>query len=458
MKIIIVGCGEVGRALAARLNEASNQITVIDSDPAKVNNLAARLDIMSVVGNGATHAVQQEAGVASADLLIAVTGSDEVNILCCLLARSSGRCSTIARIKNPEYHRDVPYIKEKLGLAMVINPEQAAAEEIARVLRFPNAIKIERFAKGRAELMKFRLPEGSPLAGVQVKDLAAKFGVDVLVCTVERVVNKEEQALIADGEVVIAEKDVISIMATRRNAVDFFRKINYKFRSIRNVMIVGGTKTAHYLTALLRRDGIPVKIIDRDHAVCDELTDIWSGDKGVTVVEGDPSDQEILLEEGVDQADAFVALTGLDEENILLSLFAKSVGHGKVLTKINRIDFNSVVSHLDLESTIYPKYLTADEIERYVRATAAASDSAMETLYHIIPGKVETSEFIVQEESAVTGVPLYKLELRKGVLVAAIIREDQVLIPHGRDEIRAGDRVVIVSNLMNIHALPDILK
>lgn len=458
MKIIIVGCGKVGEALASRLNEESNQITIIDEDPEKVAGIKNKIDVMSVPGNGATHAVQLEAGVQDADLLIAVTGSDELNMLCCLLARSSGKCSTIARIKNPEYHKDVPYLKDKLGLAMVINPEQTAAEEIARVLRFPSAIKIERFAKGKVELMKFRLPEDSPLVGMQVKDLAAKFGVDVLVCTVERVEDREEKAYIAKGSLTFKEKDVISIVATRAGAAAFFKKINYAIKSVKDVMIVGGGEITHYLTKILRRDGVSVKIIERDTTVCDELTDIWSGDQGVTVIQGEAADQEVLLEEGIDKAGAFVALTGLDEENILLSLFAKNVGHGKVITKINRIDFGSVVSHLDLDSTIYPKYLTADEIERFVRATAAASDSQMESLYHVIPGKVEAAEFIVSEKSAVTDVPLSKLSLKPGVLIAAIVRNDGVLVPHGQSTIQVGDRVVVVSDVLAIHTLTDILK
>lgn len=451
MNIIIVGCGKVGQTLAAQLNEEGNNITVVDTDGTLVGRIASHLDVMGVTGNGATHAVQAEAGVRNADLLIAVTGSDELNMLCCLLAHKESRCKTIARIKKPEYSEDIRFLQEELGLAMVINPEQAAAAEIARVLRFPSAIKIDTFAKGRVELLKFRMPDGSPLVGKSVKEIVSKLGCDVLICTVER----GDEAMIANGDLVFAERDVISLVASPRNAADFFRKIGYRMRSVKDVMIAGGGEIAHYLTETLRRAGIAVKIIEKNPQVCDELCARWSD---VTVVCGDASDQELLLEENITEAGAFVALTSIDEENILLSLFAKSAGHGKVITKINRIDFASVISHLDLDSTIYPKHITADQILRYARAAANTVGSNMETLYHVIPGKVEAAEFIVSDASAVTGVPLMELRCKAGVLVAAITRDGNVIIPRGKDTIRVGDAVVIVSSDLSLHNLTDILE
>lgn len=451
MNIIIVGCGKVGQTLAAQLNEEGNNITVVDTDGALVGRIASHLDVMGVTGNGATHAVQAEAGVRNADLLIAVTGSDELNMLCCLLAHKESRCKTIARIKKPEYSKDIRFLQEELGLAMVINPEQAAAAEIARVLRFPSAIKIDTFAKGRVELLKFRMPDGSPLVGKSVKEIVSKLGCDVLICTVER----GDEAMIANGDLVFAERDVISLVASPRNAADFFRKIGYRMRSVKDVMIAGGGEIAHYLTEILRRAGIAVKIIEKNPQVCNELCARWSD---VTVVCGDASDQELLLEENITEAGAFVALTSIDEENILLSLFAKSAGHGKVITKINRIDFASVISHLELDSTIYPKHITADQILRYARAAANTVGSNMETLYHVIPGKVEAAEFIVSDASAVTGVPLMELRCKVGVLVAAIMRDGNVIIPRGKDTIRVGDAVVIVSSDLSLHNLTDILE
>ena len=451
MNIMIVGCGKVGQTLAEQLNEEGNNITVVDTRAGVVNDLTARLDIMGYVGNGATHTVQQEAGIDKTDLLIAVTGSDELNLLCCLVAKRAGRdCLTIARVKNPAYSSEADYLKDELGLAMVINPEHAAASEIARVLRFPSAIKIDTFAGGRVELLKYKVPEGSRLTGMAVKDVVAKLGCDVLVCTVER----GDEAYIADGNFVFEEKDVISVVASPKNAADFFRTIGYKTRAVRDVMVVGGGETAQYLCRILHRAGVAVKIIEKKQEVCDELCVKFPD---VSVICGDASDQALLMEEGIDRASAFVALTGIDEENIFLSLFAKSIGHPKVVTKINRIAFNDVIKHLDLDSTIYPKNITADLIARYVRAMKNSMGSSMETLYNIIQGKVEATEYTVKAGSPVTGIQLMKLNKKKDVLVAAIIRKDKVIIPRGSDMILAGDRVVVVSRAKMMDDIADML-
>ena len=451
MNIIIVGCGKVGSTLAEQLNEDGNNITVIDMNAAKVESITNRYDIMGIVGNGATHMVQQQAGIYDADLLIAVTGSDELNLLCCLIAKKAGNCQTIARVKNPDYSTEAPYLKNELGLAMVINPEYAAAAEIARVLRFPSAIKIDTFAKGRVELLKFRLPEKSRIVGMSVKEVVTKLHCDVLVCTAER----GDDAYIANGDFVFEEKDVISIIASPKNADDFFRKIDYKMHSVKDAMIAGGGEITHYLCDILHRSGISIKIIERDKSVCEELCSLWPD---VAVINGDATDQSLLLEEGLANTGAFLALTNMDEENILLSLFARSSNQGKIVTKINRIDFDDVIKHLDLDTIIYPKNITADMILRYVMAMKNTIGSNVETLYNIIKGKAEAAEFIVRENSPVTGKPLCELEFKKDVLVAAILRGKNVIIPRGYDVIEPGDAVVIVSRLMALHDISDILK
>ncbi len=450
MNIIIIGCGKVGETLAEQLNEEGNNITVVDIDADRVGEIADQLDVKGVVGNGATHTIQQDAGIERADLLIAVTGSDELNLLCCLVAKIAGHCRAIARIKNPEYSSEAPYLREELGLAMVINPESAAAAEIARVLRFPSAIKIDTFAKGLVELIKFRLPEDSRIVGMAVKDVLPKLGCDILFCTVER----GEEAYIVNGNFVFSGRDVVSMIATPKNASDFFRKINHAIRPVKDVMIVGGGDLAQYLCRLLRRSGISIKLIDRDPARCDELCAALSE---VNVICGDGSDRELLLEEGIKSAASFIALTGQDEENILLSLFAKTVGCGKVVTKINRPDFDDVIRHLDLDSTIYPKRITADIIVRYVRAMKNSVGSNMETLYNVIQGKVEAAEFIVRAGSPVLDIPLMKMAKKPNILIAAIIRNEQVIIPRGGDVIMAGDRVVIVAPVMALSDIADIL-
>lgn len=449
MNIIIVGCGKVGQTLAELLNDEGNDITVIDMLPAKVNETAARYDVLGVVGNGATHLTQQEAGIKNADLLIAVTGSDELNLLCCLIAKKAGNCHTIARVRSPQYSSEAPYLKEELGLAMVINPEQTAAAEIARVLRFPSAMKIDTFAKGRVELLKFKLPEDSPLEGLAVKEISTKLHCDVLVCTVER----GDNAYIAKGSFRFMEKDVISIIASPKNASHFFKTIKYKMNSVKDVMIVGGGNITHYLSDMLDRAGIGVKIIEKETAKCEELAEKL---QYATVINADAVDQQTLFEEGIENVGAFVALTNLDEENILLSLFAKSVNKGKLVTKVNRIDFDDVIRHLELDTVIYPKNITAETIVRYVRAMKNTIGSNVETLYNIIKGKVDAAEFIIRENSPVAGKPLMEMKLKPSVLVASILRDKKVIIPRGSDTIEVGDSVIIVSDFA-LHDIAEIL-
>lgn len=451
MKIIIIGCGKVGRTLAEKLNADGNDVTIVDMSAEKVKTLTSRLDIMGVVGNGATHTMQQEAGVKTADLLIAVTNSDELNLLCAVIAKKESNCQTIARVKNPDYSKDAPYLKEELGLAMVINPEYAAAEEIARVLRFPSAIKIEPFAKGKVELIKFKLPKESPLIGMTVKEMAVKYRTELLVCTVER----GEEAYIANGDTRFEEKDVVSIVSSPKNANEFFTKIQYKGHSIKNALVVGGGTITRYLCGILERTPIHLKIVEKDLKSCEEMSAQFPK---YDIIHGDAADHELLMEEGLAQTGAFVALSGLDEENILLSVFAKSEGCNKLITKINRIDYDSILSQLDLDATVCPKNVTADIILRYVRAMKNTVGSNVETMYNIIQDKVEASEFIVKENSPITGKPLAELKFKENILIASITRGNEVIIPRGQDVILAGDAVVIVSKQIGLQDVTDVLR
>lgn len=449
MNIIIVGCGKVGEELADRLNDEGDNITVIDIDSTKVNDVTSRLDVLGVTGNGATHLVQQEAGIRDADLLIAVTGSDELNLLCCLIAKKEGNCQTIARVRDPQYSTEAPYLKEELGLAMVINPEFQAAAEIARVLRFPSAIKIDTFAKGKVDLMKFRLPENCILTGCSVKEIATKLKCDVLVCTVER----GDEAFIPNGEFVFSERDVISIIASPSNANAFFRKIDYKINQVKDCMIAGGGEIAYYLCRILKRAGIAIKLIEKDPKRCEMLC---TSLPEVTVICGDAADQQILLEEGLENANSFAALTNLDEENIMLSLFARVRGCKKLVTKINRIDFFDVIKQLDLDSIIYPKNITSELIVSHVRAMKNTIGSNVQTVYSIIKGKAEAAEFLIKDTSPVLGKPLMELKFKPNVLVAVILRGYRVIIPRGSDVIEKNDSVIVVSNIRP-HDISDIL-
>lgn len=451
MNIIIVGCGRVGETLAEKLNDDGNQVTIIDMSASKVKNIANKYDIMGIVGNGATHSVQKEAGIDDADLLIAVTNSDELNLLCCMVAKKAGNCQTIARVKNPEYSQESPFLKDELGLAMVINPEYAAAQEIARVLKFPSAIKIETFAKGRVELIKFKLPAKSRMVGMSVKELVMKLHPDILICTIER----GEDAYIANGDFVFEEKDIVSIIASHNSATEFFTKIDYKGNTIKNVIVTGGGVTTHYLCDIMERSGISMKIIEKDLKTCEELCTQW---KNVDVINGDTTDKELLMEEGIASTDAIVTLSNHDEENIILSLFAQGSNVSKIITRINRIDYDNVLNRLELDTIISPKNITSDMILRYVRATQNTIGSNVETLYNIIQDEVEAAEFIVREGSPILGTPLSELKFKPNVLVAAILRDGNVIIPRGHDIIQAGDAVVIVSKLMALHDITDILK
>lgn len=449
MNIIIVGCGKVGEELAHRLNDEGDNITVIDVDSTKVNDVTSRLDVLGVTGNGATHLVQQEAGIRDADLLIAVTGSDELNLLCCLIAKKEGNCQTIARVRDPQYSTEAPYLKEELGLAMVINPEFQAAAEIARVLRFPSAIKIDTFAKGKVDLMKFRLPENCILTGCSVKEIMTKLKCDVLVCTVER----GDDAFIPNGEFVFEEKDVISIIASPANANVFFRKIDYKINQVKDCMIAGGGDVAYYLCRILKKAGISLKLIEKDPKRCEKLCTALPE---VTVICGDAADQQILLEEGLENANSFAALTNLDEENIMLSLFARVKGCKKLVTKINRIDFFDVIKQLDLDSIIYPKNITSELIVSYVRAMKNTIGSNVQTVYSVIKGKAEAAEFLIKDNSPVLGKPLMELKFKPNVLVAVILRGNRVIIPRGSDVIEKYDSVIVVSDIRP-HDISDIL-
>ncbi|MBO5879746.1 MAG: Trk system potassium transporter TrkA [Clostridia bacterium] len=449
MNIIIVGCSQVGETLASQLVLEDNNITMIDLSSSKIKDITSRYDVMGVVGNGATRKTQVEAGIDDADLLIALTDSDELNLLCCMIAKKTTKCRVIARVVSPEYNSETSYLKDELGLEMIINPELESAEEIARILRFPSAIKIEPFAAGKAELVTFRLPETSRMVGMWLKDVISHLKVNVLISTVER----DGNAFIPNGNFIFKSRDVISIVASPKNAYDFFKKIDCNIQAVKDILVVGGGDITHYLCEMVGKS-ISVKVIEKDLEICDELCTAF---KNVTVINGDAADQELLLEEGIASCGAFLALNANDEENILLSLSAKNETKAKTITKINRADYDNIVSHLDLDTVIYPKSITSDMILRYVRATKNTLGSNVETMYNVIKGKVEASEFKVNEGSPITAAPLAQLRFKKDVLVAAILRDGAVIIPRGSDRIVEGDSVVIVSKLLALRDIADIL-
>lgn len=450
LKIIIVGCGKVGTTLVDRLCNENHDITVIDSNPAIVQRVSETYDVMGVTGNGASYNVQLEAGIEQANLIIAVTESDERNLLCCTIAKKIGDCAAIARVRNPDYSEELSYLRSQLGISLIINPELETAKEMARLLRLPTALEINSFDRGHVELVKFKIPEGNFLHN---KDVASTSDLkcDLLICGVER----GNEMFIPTGSFVLKENDIVSYIATPRNTQSFFKKIGIETHQARNCIIIGGGKTSYYLARELTESNIDVKIIERDGNRCEELSLLLPK---ALVINGDGGDEELLREEGIEDCQAFVPLTGIDEENILMTLFAKKVSASKVITKINRSTFNDIIDNLDLGSVIYPRYMTAETILAYVRAMQNSIGSNIETLYHIFDGKAEAIEFRVEKDSPVIGTPIMKLALKKDLLLACLNRNGHIIIPRGGDEIHAGDRVIVITSHTGFHDVKDILK
>lgn len=451
MQIIIVGCGKVGATLTEQLSQEGHNVSVIDQKSEVVQNISTIYDVRGIIGNGASYTTQMDADIEKADLLIAVTHSDELNLLCCLIARKAGNCSTIARVRNPVYRQEINFIKEELGLSMVINPEYAAAMEVSRILRFPSAIEIDTFAKGRVELLKFRIPVGSPLHNIVLQDISSKFKCDVLVCVVER----DGEVIIPRGDFRLQEKDTISIVTSPKLAANFFKRIGVVTNQVKNTILVGGGELAYYLARQLLDMGIGVKIIEQKKERCEILSDLLPR---AIIINGDGTSEELLMEEGLATAESFVALTNFDEENILLSLFAGSSSNAKTITKINRINFGKVVKSLDLGTVIHPKYITAEYILQYVRAMQNSVGSNVETLYQIIENKVEALEFWIHSDRSPAGIPIQELNLKKNLLISCINRNGRIIIPRGQDIIQKGDTVVVVTSNRGLKDIRDILK
>lgn len=451
MKIIIVGCGKVGTSLAERLSLEGHDLVLVDLSSQKIEEASSRYDAMGIVGNGASFNVQTDAGVEDADLFIAVTGADELNLLCCLIAKKSGKCQTIARVRNPMYSKEISFIREQLGISMIINPELTTAREILKLLKFPSAIKIDTFAKGRVELLRFKLLPEVGFGGLTIMEIMNRLKTDVLICAVER----DDQVVIPNGNFVLQDNDMLSIVGSLRETAQFFEKIGLKSKRVKNSLIIGGGTIAHYLALSLLKLGFRVRIIEMSKERCDYLSGLLPG---ADIINGDGSNQHLLMEHGLTHADSFVALTNLDEENIFLSLFAKKHSNAKLIAKVNRIAFNDVVDSLDIGSVIYPKYLTADYILQYVRACQNSIGSNVETLYKILDNRAEALEFSIRESSAVTDVPLMNLNLKDNLLICCINRNGTILTPRGQNIIKVGDTVIVVTTVRGLRDIRDILK
>lgn len=456
MKIMVCGCGKIGAAIIESLAAEGHDLIAVDRDPAAVREIAAVCDVIGVEGNCADCETLDEAGVREVGLFIAVTGSDEVNMLSCFLAGSMGAEHTIARIRNPEYNDDsLGFMRDKLGLSMAINPEQLAARELFDLLKLPSAAKIEPFAGRAFEAVEMKLRENSPLDNVSLRELREKYKTKILVSMVQR----GDEVHIPDGSFVLRAGDRVGMIASPAEIGRFLTKAGLMQKSAKQVMILGGSRTAFYLTKLLTDSGCVVKVVEKERDTADafsaELDN--SGGGNAVVICGDGTSQELLLEEGINTTDAFVALTGMDEENILMSIYALGQKTPKVIAKVNRPELSSLAEKLGLDCLVSPKNIIADTLVRYARALENSSGESVETMYKLMDGEVEAIEFSVKREiDGVTSVPLRELTLKPGILVAGIIRKRRSIVPGGEDKILPGDRVITIAAGMRLHSLGDI--
>ena len=450
MNIIIVGCGKVGTTLAQQLRQENHNITVIDTDRERLESVVGAMDIQGIHGNGTSYRVLMDAGIAQADLLIAVTGHDERNLLSCLIARKASQCQVIARVRDPGYYEDIDFIKEELGLALVINPEMAAAMDMFRLLQIPSVLDVDTFDKSKVNMLCFQIGAGSPLDGKNMIEINNMLNGRMLVCIRER----GSEIVIPSGTTELAAGDKISVIIPTVQIPSVLAQLKLRQRPIRSAMICGGSSTAEYLSVMLLRAGVKVKLIDWNRERCEELADILPS---ADIICGDCVDKQLLSEEGLPLTDSFICLTDLDEVNIMLALYAAQVSNSKVVTKISRIDFEEVVDSLNLGSIVYPKNITAETIIRYVRALGNAKGNNVETLYRLADGRVEAMEFVVAPGCEITGRKLMDLPLKPGLLVCSITRHGKILIPTGQDTIEVGDIVVIITTSLGIRDLSDII-
>ena len=451
LNIIIVGGGKVGVTLVEQLAQEGHDITIIDQNAKVVESITNTYDAMGVIGNGASYSTQIEAGIENADLFIAVTNSDELNLLCCTVAKRAGNLAAIARVRTPDYSKEVDYFIEKLGLAMIINPDYVSSRVIAKILTLPTALDVTSFSHGRVNLVRIELPEDNPLCNRTIADLG-RDGIiqQTVICAIER----DGKIHIPSGDFIIRAGDIISFAASQRESRQFLKRIGFKTGQVKTCMIVGGGRAGYYAAELLIKAGINVRVIEINKSRCEKLSELLPE---ATVIHGDGTSEELLKEEGIENVDAFIPLTGIDEENILLSLHAKKVSHAKVITRLTRNNFMEVVSGLDLGSVLYPKYITSEAIIAYVRARNNSKGCNIETLYHMFDSRAEAIEFKVEKASDVVDVPLSKLSLKKDLLIAFINRKGKIIIPKGQDMIKIGDTVMIVTTHKGFKDIQDIL-
>lgn len=449
MNIIIVGLGKLGLTLTKQLAAEGHSVTVIESNNDKLTNAVNTYDIMGVCGNGATCEALEEAGVSKAKLIIAATASDEMNILCCLIANRMGTENTIARVRNPDYAAQMQFLRNELGLSMIVNPEYETANEISRIIRFPSAANLDSFARGKVEIARIRIHSDNILCDMPIHEIRKKCKAKVIVCAVQR----DDDVYIPSGDFVMRCDDTISITGTRSELSHFMKQTGVYKQKIKNVMIIGGGRIAYYLAKQLSDTGRNIKLIEHDVERCYHLSDMLPD---VTVIHGDGTDQDMLDEQGMEYQDALISLTGIDEENIIVSMYAESKGINKVITKVNRHSY-SILNDIGLETVVSPQIVAGNLVTRYVRALHnSAGNSQIQTLYKLVGGKVEAAEFIVPENAGYENIPFKDLELLPNLLIGCIIRNGKIIFPGGDDVMKANDNVIVVTAGRIIEDLHDI--
>lgn len=451
MRIIIVGCGKIGTTIVASLVGEGHDVVVVDGNPDIIAEVTNIYDAMGVCGNGTDCDTLAEAEVDKAELFVSVTGSDELNMLSCFIAKRMGAKHTIARIRNPEYNdSSLGFLCQQLDLSLSINPELLAAQELFNILKFPSAVNVETFSGKSFEIVELRLKEDSPLVGMKLQELRKKYQAKFLICAVQR----GEEVYIPDGSFELKSGDKIGLTASPQEIQKLLKMVGILRKQARNVMILGASRTAYYLAKLLTDSGNSVKIIEKDRERCEEFCNDLPG---AVMICGDGAEPELLLEEGLASVDAFVALTGTDEENILLSFFANAQNVPKVIPKVNRIELSSMARQLGMDSLVSPQKMISDVLTRYARALQNSLGSNVETLYKIMDGKAEALEFNVQHDFRYLEVPLKEMKFKNNILIAGIIRGRRTIIPAGGDVICVGDRVIVLSTEHRLHDLSDII-
>ena len=452
MKIVIVGAGVVGEALCSELSEINNDVILIEKEEDILNKVIEKNDITGLAGNGASYENLLEAGVDSADIFIAVTEADELNIISCIMAKKLGAKYTIARVRNPEYTTNMRFVREELGISMMINPEEEAAKTIMNTLKFPNAESVDTFFSNRANILELLIEKGNELAGMQLKNLDSRLKDKVIICIVER----GKDIIIPTGDFILAENDTIYVTGTNDAVTNFYDRMGYKKnKDIKSVMLIGGGTLSHYLLKKLIRRKKQVKVIEEERETAKKLSNSYLN---AVVVKGDETDQELLLNEGIEKYDAVIAATDNDEENMVLSMFAKSVNSGKIITQMNRTLMLPLLEKYEFCTPIVPKKVISDIIIRVVRSKMNIKGSKMNTLHRFGDNRVEAIVFEINEKSKSIGIPLKDLEILPEVIIAGILRREELTYPGGNDTIEVNDKVMIITTRKGVEDFDDILR